>query len=194
MIELARACGAYIFCDEVFRFLEIDESMRLPSFADAYEKGITLNVMTKSFGLAGLRIGWLASQNAPFLQKAGSYKLYTSICNSAPSEILTLIALRAKERILKRNRTIMLNNLNILQAFMKRHQNLFSWVPPQSGPIALLRLLSQQSVEQFAEDLVNKMGVLIMPGAVFDLPGNYFRIGFAKKNMAEALTLLEKFL
>lgn len=194
LIELARKRGAYIFCDEVYRYLEIDEAKRLPSIADAYEKGIALNVMTKAFGLAGLRIGWLATQDVDFLQKVGSYKLYTSICNSAPSEILALIALRAKDKILKRNRKVMLDNLKILDSFMKRHNDLLSWVPPQSGTMAVLELLLPVSIEKFSEELVEKMGVLIMPGNVFDLPGNFFRIGFGKKNMIEALDRFEQFL
>lgn len=194
LIELARKHGAYIFCDEVYRYLEIDERDRLPSIADTYEKGITLNVMTKAFGLAGLRIGWIATQNGDFLQRVGSYKLYTSICNSAPSEILALMALRAKDKILQRNREILLRNFRILDSFMRRHHKLLSWIPPQGGTMAVLKLLIPVSVENFSEELVAKAGVLIMPGSVFDLPGNFFRIGFGKKNMIDILDHFEQFL
>lgn len=194
LIKLARRQGTYIFCDEVYRYLEIDEENRLPSISDAYERGITLNVMTKAFGLAGLRIGWMATQDNDILQKVSSYKLYTSICNSAPSEILALIGLRAKDKILKRNREIMFNNLKILNSFMKRHQQLLSWEPPQSDTMAVLKLKIPVPIEKFSEELVEKMGVLIMPGPVFDLPGNFFRIGFGRKNMIDALTRFEEFL
>lgn len=194
LIELARKYGTYVFCDEVYRYLEIDEEDRLPSIADAYEKGIALNAMTKAFGLAGLRIGWLATQATDFIQEVGSYKLYTSICNSASSEILALIALRAKDKILKRSREIMLNNLEILDSFMKRHQKLLSWDRPQSGTMAVVQLLLSVPIEQFMEELVEKMGVLIMPGPVFGLSANVFRIGFGKKNMAQALERFEQFL
>jgi len=194
LIELARERGTYIFCDEVYRYLEIDETKRLPSIADVYERGIALNVMTKAFGLAGLRIGWLATQDFDFLQKLSSYKLYTSICNSAPSEILALIALRAKDKILKRNRKVMLENLKTLESFMERHQKILSWIPPQGGTMAVLKLLIPIPIEKFSEELVEKTGVLIMPGNVFDLPGNFFRIGFGKKNMIVALDRFEQFL
>jgi aspartate/methionine/tyrosine aminotransferase len=194
LVTLARKNGAYIFCDEVYHYLEIDETLRLPSIADAYEKGVSLNVMTKSFGLAGLRIGWIATRDAPLLHAVGSYKLYTSICNSAPSEVLAIIALRAKEKVLKRNREILLHNLQILEAFMKRNQQYVSWVRPQSGTMAVLKLLLPTPVEEFAEELVRSEGVLIMPGSVFDLPGNFFRIGFGKKNMPEILHRFETYL
>ncbi len=194
LIALARGSGAYIFCDEVYRYLEIDEAKRVPSMADAYEKGVALNVMSKAFGLAGLRIGWLASRDVEVLKKAESYKMYTSICNSAPSELLALMALRSKDKILKRNRKVVLDNLNILESFMKRHQDVLSWIPPQSGTMAVLELLLPVSIEQFSEELVEKMGVLVMPGSVFDLPGNFFRVGFGKKKMSEALERFEQFL
>lgn len=194
LIQLARKSGAYIFCDEVYRYMEVDETQRMPSIADAYERGISLNVMTKSFGLAGLRIGWLATQEAHFLRKVGSYKLYTSICNSAPSEILAIMGLRAKDQILKRNREIMLQNLKILDEFMQRNHKYLSWARPQSGTMAVLKLLLPLSIETFAEDLVRTEGVLIMPGSVFDLPGNFFRIGFGKKNMASILERFESYL
>lgn len=194
LIELARNNETYIFCDEVYRYLEVDESQCMSSIADLYEKGISLNVMTKSFGLAGLRIGWLATQDVNFLKKVGSYKLYTSICNSAPSEILAIMALRAKDQILKRNRNIMLKNLKVLDEFMERNQKSLSWIRPQSGTMAVLKLLLPLSVENFAEDLVRTEGVLIMPGSVFDLPGNFFRIGFGKKNMPSILERFETYL
>ncbi len=194
MISLARKTGAHIFCDEVYRFMEVDESKRLPAIADGYEKGISLNVMTKSFGLAGLRIGWLASKDKGFLQKAGSYKLYTSICNSAPSEILALIALRSKDRILKRNREIVLRNLGILDEFVKRHPTSLNWVRPESGTVAFLKLLLPISIDEFTEQLVAKTGVLIMPASIYDFPGNFFRIGFGRSNMFEVLNRFEQFL
>lgn len=194
IIKIAKERNVYIFCDEVYRYLEIDEAKRLPSIADAYEKGIALNAMTKAFGLAGLRIGWLATQDRALLAKITSYKLYTSICNSAPSEILAMIALKSKESILKRNRRILIDNFHLFELFMQKYHHILSWTAPRGGTIAVVELLLPISIETFAEDLRKKMGVLIMPGTVFDLPGNFFRIGFGKKNFPRILELFEMFL
>lgn len=194
IIKLAAKTGSYIFCDEVYRFLEIDPSKRLPAMADGYEKGISLNVMTKSFGLAGLRIGWLSTKDKDVLEKANSHKMYTSICNSAPSEILALIALRAKDKILARNRGIVLKNIQILDEFVQRHSKAIRWTRPESGTIAFLELLLPISIGQFTEELVEKTGVLIIPGDVFDVPGNFFRIGFGRKDMPDVLNRFEQFL
>lgn len=194
IIRLAKKSGAYIFSDEVYRLLEIDLAERVPAIADLYEKGISLNVMSKAFGLAGLRIGWLASQDKKLIRETGSYKVYTSICNSAPSEILSLIALRAKEKVIARNRKIVLDNLSLLDAFIERNKERVAWVRPQSGTMALLELLLPVSIEDFTKELASKAGVLVMPASCFNLSGNYFRIGFGKKNMPEILARFESFL
>lgn len=187
IISMARKAGAYIFCDEVYRYLEIEEHLRLPPMADAYERGISLNVMTKSFGLAGVRVGWLASQDAAFIRDVGSYKLYTSICNSSPSEILSIIALRAREKIWGRNRSLILDNLRLLDAFMERNKDRFAWTRPDSGSIALIEHLHGPSA-----DLGREEGILVLPGPLFDLPANYFRIGFGKKSMPDVLERFER--
>lgn len=194
LIRLARKQDCYIFCDEMYRLLEIDEKDRLPPIADAYEKGISHFGMTKSYGLAGLRIAWLACQEETLLEKIGAYKLYTSICSSAPSEVIALMALRAQDKILDRNRKILKENLNILDHFFERQTNKVSWIRPQSGTIAFPELLIPLPVNQLTEQLVKHKGVLIMPGDIFDFPGNFFRIGFGRKNMPEALELFEQFL
>lgn len=194
MIVLAKARGTYIFSDEVYRYLENDEGNRLPAIADSYERGISLNVMTKSFGLAGLRIGWLASQDKQFMEQVASYKLYTSICNSAPSEVLAIIALRAKDEILIRNREIVRKNLQLLDQFIELHSDYVSWVRPQAGTMGMIELLLPIPVEKFAVDLVNKTGVLIMPGTIYDLSSNHFRVGFGRKNIPEVLSHFEKYL
>lgn len=194
LIEVARRRGAYILCDEVYRYLEIEESKRLPSIVDSYEKGITLNVMTKSFGLAGLRIGWIATHDKVLLENVSSYKMYTSICNSALSETVAIIALRAKDVILKRNRKILLSNLSILDSFMERYKTQLRWTRPSGGTMALIELLLPIPIETFYKRLVQEKGVLIMPGNVLGIDGNFFRIGFGRRNMPEILQQFEQFL
>lgn len=194
IIELARRHNAYIFSDEVYRFLEIDENRRLPALADAYEKGISLGVMSKAFGLPGIRIGWLASQDMELLKRMANIKHYLSICNSAPSEVLAIIGLRSRDRILQRNREIKLKNLHQLELFFDNYHDIFEWNPPAGGCIGFPRLLLPIGIDDFAKSLVEEEGVLLLPGSSYDWPGNYFRIGFGRKNMPEALERLERFI
>jgi aspartate/methionine/tyrosine aminotransferase len=87
--------------------------------------------MSKAFGMAGLRIGWVVCQDKRMLKKIEYMKHYTSICNSAPSEILTIISLRNKDVILKRNNQIVTDNLKLLDQFFIDYVNIIEWVRPQ---------------------------------------------------------------
>ena len=193
IVEMAEKANAYIFSDEVYRYLELDEKKRLPAIVDIYDKGISLSVTSKAFGLAGLRIGWLAAKNKSFLKKVGNVKHYISLCNSAPSEILALIALRAKDRILQRNRELMLTNFGHLNTFFLRYEKLFSWHSPVGGCLAFPKLLDGRNIDQFAQSLLDEEGVLLLPGSVYNWPGSYFRIGMGRRNMIQALERMERF-
>ena len=108
LIRICRYKGLYLFSDEVYRLLERNTQLRLPQVADIYERGLSLNVMSKAYGLPGLRLGWIMCKDKTILQNMERYKHYLSICNSAPSEHLSMIALKAKKQILERNRTCLL--------------------------------------------------------------------------------------
>lgn len=194
LIDLARKRGIYIFSDEVFRLLGPSSTTWEPPIAVRYERGVSLGVMSKAFGLAGLRVGWIVTQDKDLLHQAEIAKHYTSICNSAPSEVLSLIALRSKDAVLGRNIEIVDKNLGLLDDFFDRHGDRFSWVRPQGGCVGFVRYKAHRPIDELAEALVHKQGVLLMPSRIYDFPGNYFRIGFGRKNMPEALVRFEAFL
>lgn len=193
IINIAKQHDAYIFSDEVYRLSEQSSSDCLPNAVDCYEKALSLSVMSKSFGFPGLRIGWLALHDKNLLHNLASYKNYTSICNSAPSEILSLIALRNKEHILQRNRNIAKNNLDLLDNFFNRYDSVYEWYRPMAGFINFPRLSHHISIDEFAEKLINQEGVIILPGTLFDNSNNHFRLGFGRRNLPEALGRLERF-
>ena len=194
IIDIAKKNGIYIFSDEVYRFLEYNDKDRLPAMCDIYYKGISLGDMSKTFALPGLRIGWIATKDKSLIQKIISFKHYTSICNSAPSEFFSILVLRNKEYFIKRNLKLIENNLKLLDKFFDNYNHLFSWVRPQAGVIAFPRIKFNKDVEEFCFDLLNKKGVLLMPSTNFDFGGKYFRIGFGRKNMPEALGKLKEYL
>lgn len=194
IIKSAEKVGAYLLSDEVYRFSEHKEGISLPPAADLYKKAISIGVMSKTFGLAGLRIGWVATQDEELLKACLDFKCYLSLCNSGPSEILALMALRAKEKILKRNLNIILSNLELLDRFFQKYFQLFSWKRPKAGSTAFPKLLASISIDEFADDLREKEGVMILPASQYDFPGNYFRLGFGRKDMPEALSRLERYI
>ena len=190
--ELERR-GIHLLADEVYRFLELDDADRLTAGADAFPRGISLGVMSKSFAMAGLRIGWLASHDRELLARCAAFKDYTTICSSAPAEILALIGLRSRDVVLGRSQRIVATNLAVLDAFFTRHRDRFSWVRPRGGSIAFPRLLGDTPIDTFAAELVEAEGVLLLPGSQFDHPGNHFRIGFGRENLPDAVARLEAF-
>ena len=193
ILEIARAHGCLVFSDEVYRGLEQNPAETLPAACDLYENAVSLGVMSKTFGLAGLRIGWVATRNPHIYTAMATMKDYLTICNSAPSEFLATVALRNKSTIITHNRAIIEANLPILNAFFATYQHLFNWTPPRAGSIAFPGIRFAQDVEQFCIDLVQKQGVMLLPGTCYDFGQKHFRIGFGRKNMSECLDHLAEY-
>jgi aspartate/methionine/tyrosine aminotransferase len=182
-----------LFSDEVYRESEYQESDRLPAACDFGAHAISLGVMSKTYGLAGLRIGWIATLNSMIYNKMQVLKDYTTICSSAPSEFLAEIALRHRQVLAKRNIDIIIGNLVMLDEFFGRHRETFVWQRPKAGPIAFPRLIGNE-ISAFCDELVQASSVLLLPGTIFDDQENHFRIGFGRKNLPDALTRLDEFL
>jgi aspartate/methionine/tyrosine aminotransferase len=193
VIRIAKEHDLYIFSDEVYRFLEYNSKDRLPAVADVYPKAVSLGVMSKSFGMAGLRIGWLAVKDKKLQQRIQSFKDFTSICNSAPSEFLSMISLKHKEKILQRELEIIKSNLRLLDEFFAKYSEYFEWVRPYAGSIGFPKIKFRQNAEEFCEDLVKKKGVMLLPGTMYEYDNKHFRLGFGRKNMPQALKLLEEY-
>jgi len=193
IINIAKKNNIYILSDEVYKFLEYSETLRLPSACDIYDKGISIGVMSKAFGLAGLRIGWIATKDKELYEGIASFKNYTTICNSALSEFFATLALRNRTIIINRNLEIITNNLILLDDFFNNYGDFFNWIKPKAGSIAFPRLLANIGVEVFCLNLLKEKSVLLMPSTNYDYGDHYFRIGFGRKNMPEALKKLEEY-
>jgi aspartate/methionine/tyrosine aminotransferase len=191
LVAIAELHGVHLYSDEVYRLLEHD-APRLPTAAAETPRGISLGVMSKAYGLAGVRVGWIATRDRQLRARLAALKDYTTICNSAPSEILTLIALRAHDRVLARTHAIIGENLALLDDFFARNTDRFSWVRPRAGSVCFPKLLDGD-IDTFASELVEQQGVLLLPASQFGYPGNYFRLGYGRSDMAAGLAKLEAF-
>jgi aspartate/methionine/tyrosine aminotransferase len=194
LVAIADEAGATLLVDEVYRDLEFDPADRLPAAAEASPRGVSVGVMSKSFAMAGLRIGWLATRDRDLLARCAAFKDYTTICSSAPSEVLALIGLRARDVVLARSRGIVAANLERLDAFFDAWSDRFTWVRPRAGSIGFPRLtVPGVSIDTWAAELVEAEGVLLLPGSQFGVGGNHFRLGFGRTDMPVALDRLEAF-
>jgi aspartate/methionine/tyrosine aminotransferase len=157
-------------------------------------RGVSIGVMSKSFAMAGLRIGWLATRDRDLLDRCARFKDYTTICSSAPSEVLALIGLRARETVLTRSLGIVSANLAVLDDFFARWPDRFTWVRPRAGSVGFPRLTAPGvTIDQWAADLVEAEGVLLLPGSQFGFPGDHFRLGFGRTDLPVGLARLEAF-
>ena len=193
IIEIARANNCYIYSDEMYHKLVHDMQIVKP-MASMYEKGISLWGTSKSFGMSGVRIGWIACQDKELIDKIGLFKDYLSICSSAPSEILTLIALNHQEYFIQHNLDKIRNNLKVLEAFVEKHDQILSFIPPKAGTTCLLKLNIDITSEEFMERLIAKYGIMTVPAEYFDIGGKYIRIGLGRKNIPEVLKIMDTFL
>ncbi len=191
LLEMLRERGTILLSDEVYRGLEHDPAGRPPSACDLYERAISLNTVSKSYGLPGLRIGWLACREPSLLARIRDLKLYTSICCSAPSELLVALALRHSGHLIGQSRALVLENLPLVEDFLARHSDLMEWVRPAGGPIGFPRVRDERDVRAWCEQTAARAGVLLLPGSVYGEP-RHVRVGFGRANLPEALVRLEE--
>jgi aspartate/methionine/tyrosine aminotransferase len=199
LVALCEERGIRLFSDEVYRGLEPDGTPRLRQAADASPTALSLGVMSKAYGLPGLRIGWLACRDRALLERLETRKHYTTICNPAPSELIAAYALRRGEEIVARNRAIIARNLPLFDAFFAAHADLFAWEHPQAGCVCFPRYLGADGVEAFCHDLVEQAGVVLLPASIYaselgEVPADRFRIGVGRTDPEPALDALGEWL
>ena len=193
VVAIAEEHGILLFSDEVYRELEHDPACRLPAACDTSERGVSLGVMSKTYGLAGLRIGWVATRDRDLLGRMAALKDYTTICAAAPSEFLARLALAHRRALIERNRGIVLANLDLLDAFFARHSGRFGWARPRAGPVAFPELLDG-GAEAFCRRLMERTRVLLLPATVYGHGDRHVRLGFGRRGLAPALERLNAFL
>lgn len=193
VVEIARRAGVWLFSDEVYRGLEHDPVDRLPAACDLYERAVSLNCLSKSYGLAGLRIGWLATHDRQLFAQVAAFKDYLTISNPAPSELLATVAVRHTDALWARSRALVTANLALLEAFLARHPSLFSWVRPRAGTTSFVRYLGG-SATAFCDELVSSRGIMLVPSPHFECGDSHLRFGYGRKNFGAILEMLEQHL
>ncbi len=194
IVKLVSEQGAYLLSDEMYRYLEVIPDTTLPAACELYEKAFSLFGLSKSFGLPGLRIGWLASQDSEALSRVSRLKDYTTICSSAPSEILAIIALRNKIKIIDQQVKRVRKNVGFLDNFFAEYQDHFSWNRPKGGSICFPRMLLVDNTHTFSEKLVNDAGIMLAPSRIFQYGDHHIRIGYGRENLPQVLELFGEYL
>lgn len=187
LVDLVRRRGSYLLTDEMFRFLEVEEGATLPSGCEVYDRALSLFGLSKTFGLPGLRMGWVVSRNKEVLERMAVLKDYTTICHSAPSEVLAIMALRNKKTIIGQQLNRVHRNIAVLESFFSDYGDCLRWNRPVGSSICFPRLLVKQSASVFCEELARETGIMLVPSSLFHFGDNHVRIGFGREDMPEVI-------
>lgn len=194
LIALLKERNIMLLSDEMYRFIEVDQDSPLPSACELYDLAFTLFGLSKSFGLPGLRSGWLVTKDHKELDKITLLKDYTTICASSPAEILSIIALRNREQIIQAQMKRIHRNMKILDCFFEKYNDIFLWKRPNGGSICFPKLLLPENATQFSKEIIEKTGVMILPGRSFLYKDDHIRIGFGRENLPEVIEVLSNYI
>lgn len=196
LVSECRKRNALLFSDEMYWGTAVAPGgPETESSCVRYERAITLSGLSKSYGLPGLRVGWLATQDAEAMAKLRQMKDYLTICGSAPSEALAIIALRHGEALLQRALATTRRNRELLRAFCEEFPGLFEWAPePREGLtrfVVLRGWAAQMGSQGFADWCVREASCVLLPSACFEFPDPpAVRFGIGRTNFPQALDRL----
>lgn len=201
-IALARMCherGIVLVSDEVYRGIEVDPRSTLPHAADLTPTAVSVNVLSKSYGLPGLRVGWVATRDRALLDRLERRKHYTSICNPGLTEHLAALALSVGDLIHARNRAVVAENIAHVRGFFDEYPDLFEFEAPMGGCVSFPRYLGAEGPEVFARRAVEEAGVLTLPASIYasslaPVPDDRFRIGLGRTSLPTTLEALRRHL
>jgi aspartate/methionine/tyrosine aminotransferase len=193
IIDIAQRHNTWLFCDEMYRGLELNRTAMLPSAIDQYQRAIILSGLSKTHGLPGLRSGWLVVRDAAIRAQLQNWKHYTTICPPAPSEFLALTALQIQNKLAARNRRLIEHNVQTATDFFARWSQLFVWRPPQAGSVALVGL-TLPSATDYCHSLAQNAGVLLLPSSYLGYGDQHVRMGFGRASFSDNLNEYEKYL
>lgn len=190
IVDAARRWGIWLFSDEMYRGLEIEEARRLPSAAGLYERGVVLAGLSKVHGLPGLRAGWLVIHDPELRGRLINWKHYTSICAPAPSEFLALAGLGAQEQLTARNRDLIERNLAAADDFFAAWPETFTWRRLQAGSVALVGVNVPSTID-YCRRLAEGAGILLLPGPYLGYDDGHVRFGFGRADFVANLRAYE---
>ncbi|MBT6138819.1 MAG: aminotransferase class I/II-fold pyridoxal phosphate-dependent enzyme [Rhodospirillaceae bacterium] len=199
LIEILAAKDTLLVADEIYQGLPMGAESGGANLASRYEHAISLHGLSKTSGMPGLRIGWMATQDreivAEFIKTRDMFNAYLP----APIEFLANMALRHSDHILQRNSTIVESGLDLAEEFFKRRGNLFQWQRPTAGSLTFPRWLGPGSAKNsgakaLSDRLLSEAQLTLAPSTCFAAGDANFRVGAARRSLGPALARLDAFL
>jgi aspartate/methionine/tyrosine aminotransferase len=180
---LLRFCekhNIFLLFDETYRELDFDNA--LPPAATLSPWAISVSTMSKCYGLPGIRIGWLATQDQAILDAILTIREQVTITNNAVGEVIATHVLEDRDQYLRKASAHIEQNRAAVADWISGHPH-FEWVFPEAGVVGLPRIKSSVNIdpESLYRLLAEKYKTFTIPGRCFGLDNRYFRLGFGAK-------------
>jgi aspartate/methionine/tyrosine aminotransferase len=178
IIGIVEKKNTLLLLDETYR--EMSFVPKLPIAASLSERVISVGSMSKSFGLPGIRIGWMICRNKQLMETFLAAKEQILITNSVVDEEIAYRYLSNKEQLFGSVKETIIQNFTVLKHFM-RNQNLLEWVEPQGGCVCFPRIIKEVpvNISRFHELLLYKYRTYVGRGHWFEEEDRYMRIGYS---------------
>ena len=175
---MAEAIGARVLVDEVYAEAQHDDTPLPTPAATIGDVFVSTNSLTKAYGLAGLRCGWIIASPAV---SARVREIRDVVDGSGPyvAERLALTAFEQIDRLRSRARRILADNLAIVRSMARSNQHL-EWIEPAAGTTAFPRIKAVDDTRDFVERLIRDHDTIVVPGHFFQAP-QHIRIAYGGK-------------
>jgi len=196
--EIADAIKGYdcdLVIDEHYRLLSLNPQEPVaPSAIDYLPEAIVFGSAGKCLGCVGLRVGWLAA-NKRVIQSCDNVKLLTTHAISKVNDYLMYQILSHRKPFIDRFASWIKENIECFDRLQKKHSDYLGWFRPMAGTMGFPFLKQGLGSLDFCRELVEKKGVLVLPGECFDVPGYFrMRLGVRPEYFNEAMNRMAELL
>jgi aspartate/methionine/tyrosine aminotransferase len=188
LVNLVDGTDMLLLSDEIYRGVELNPAHRLPAASSMSPNAITVSGVSKTLGMAGVRIGWTVTSNEAVTEKLLDYRYWTTLATSAPSEVLAIAGLQAAPALLERANSLVRANHASLAAFVEATPG-WDWIPPLGGTCAY-SWLTNSDAQAFSEWLVERHGVLLAADVMFQHTGQHLRFGMGRALLQDGVSSL----
>lgn len=188
LVEIVSGAGAYLVWDAAFAAMTYDDTPLPPPIS--YQRSICFGTLSKAYGLAGLRVGWVVAPTE-VLAKCERLRDYVTLHLSPLVELIARRAIERAEVLVDMRFKQLRVNLEILAAWIEQQRGLVEWTRPLGGACAFVRLPFVRDTAPFCHQLARQHRVLLVPGTCFGYP-QHARLGFggSTENLKEGLARL----
>ncbi len=177
VVALAERAGAHLLVDETYR--DMTFSSPPPVAASLSDHAISVSSLSKSYGIPGIRLGWIACRDKALMHRFLCTKEQIGICGSVVDEAIGLAALAGADVWLGQSAARLATSFSTVQAWIAREPAL-EWVIPDGGCVCFPRIRADAGVDltTFYRRLNEDHGAYVGPGHWFEQSDRLFRIGY----------------